>query len=322
MTTFLEYDEYVINEIAKHIVEPNPVEKLLAMAGKPIDKLLKLANKSDNEIIKKINSTVSSAIEDGLKKSIKGANTLFREKDIIKEYNSRNINITSLEDVKHLGLEDMDRVADSYDLSNAVFLGLEGSLMGAAASLAEGIPFAQLVIPSIIIADVTSSLVLLSRHVCQIATSYGYSSEKNINIPHILAAMAPINSSDDEGYLMAKGLAVNAIREGGQFVAKGGKLLDKECPQLIKLIAYITERLGLEITEKELGILVPEAGAILNGGVNIAFQQSGHITAKDYFRQLILEEKYGEEEVYKAINHSVLNIRASKLSPEYSKSQA
>ena len=297
-----EYDEFIIDEIAKHIVEPNPVQQLLGLAGKPIAKVMELATNSTMPMIKEVNRTVMSGVGKILETTIKGANNLCSEKEVIKEYNSRNINVSRIEEIKYLGLEQIDKVADSYDLSNAIFLGIEGALLGAATTLAEGVPFAQLLIPPLIMTDVSSSMVLLSRHACQIATSYGYSSEKTINLPHILAAMVPINDTSDEGYFASKALAIHAIRDASLYLAKSAEgIFNKEIPVLVKLIAYVTERLGIQIVQKELSLLIPIAGAVLNGGVNVAFQQTGHIIAKDYFRSLILEDRYGSEEIKQLI---------------------
>ncbi|MDR3542702.1 MAG: EcsC family protein [Desulfosporosinus sp.] len=302
MKSLEEYDEFIIDEIARHIVEPNPVQLLLELAGKPIAKVMEIASNSKFPIIKEVNTVIMSGVGKALETTIKAATNLCSEKEVIKEYNSRNIDISRIEEIKYLGLEQIDKVADSYDLSNAIFLGLEGALLGVATTLAEGIPFAQLLIPTLVMTDVSSSMVLLSRHVCQIATSYGYSSEKLINLPHILAAMVPINDTSDEGYFAAKVFAVDAIRAGGEYIAKqAAGTFTMDIPALVKLIGYITERLGLQITQKELGLLVPIAGAILNGGVNVAFQQTGHIIAKDYFRLLILENRYGSEEIQQLI---------------------
>lgn len=51
------------------------------------------------------------------------------------------------------------------------------------------------------------------------------------------------------------------------------------------------------MTEKEFGMLVPALGIFVNGGLNVMFQQVGHTTAKDYFRLIILGEKYGNEKL-------------------------
>src|SRR5206468_3825187 len=182
-----------------------------------------------------------------------------------------------------------------------------GALLGGATTMAEGIPGAQLVIPSLILTDVTSSMTLLSRHTCRIATTYGYSSRNPENLPHLVAAMAPHADSSDEGYLALKTAVVTSIRESGQFMARTAgmvmdrQLLEREAPQMIRLITYVADRLGIVITQKELGILVPIVGAVLNSSINVAFQQVGHQTAKDYFRRVILEDRYGEELVSYAI---------------------
>ena len=126
-----------------------------------------------------------------------------------------------------------------------------------------------------------------------------------------MAAMAPQTESSDEGYVALKTAVVTSIRESGQFMARttgmvlDRQLLEREAPQMIRLITYVADRLGVVITQKELGVLVPIAGAVLNSGINVAFQQVGHQTAKDYFRRVILEDRYGEELVAYAIQQEI-----------------
>ena len=126
-----------------------------------------------------------------------------------------------------------------------------------------------------------------------------------------MAAMAPHSSDSDEGYLALKTAVVTSIRESGQFMARTAgmvldrQVLEREAPQMIRLITYVADRLGIVVTQKELGLIVPIAGAVLNSSINVAFQQIGHQTAKDYFRRLILEDRYGEELVEYAIQQEV-----------------
>ena len=130
--------------------------------------------------------------------------------------------------------------------------------------------------------------------------------------------MAPHTESSDEGYLAMKAAVVTSIRESGQFMTRttgmllDRRLLEREAPQMIRLITYVADRLGVVITQKELGILVPIAGAVLNSSINVAFQQVGHQTAKDYFRRLILEDRYGEELVAIAIQGEVATLQAQR----------
>jgi hypothetical protein len=212
-------------------------------------------------------------------------------------------------------LSQLDAVADSFRWGSSFLIGVEGALLGSATTMAEGIPGAQLVIPSLILTDVTTSMTLLSRHTCRIATVYGYSSKKSENLPHLVAAMAPQSDPSDEGYLALKTAVVTSIRESGQFMARTAsvvldrQLLEREAPQMIRLITYVADRLGIVITQKELGVLVPIAGAVLNSSINVAFQQVGHQTAKDYFRRVILEDRYGEELVSYAIQKEIETLQ-------------
>jgi len=132
--------------------------------------------------------------------------------------------------------------------------------------------------------------------------------------------MAPHTDSSDEGYLALKTAVVTSIRESGQFLARttgmvmDRQLLEREAPQMIRLITYVADRLGIVITQKELGILVPIAGAVLNSSINVAFQQVGHQTAKDYFRRVILEDRYGEELVSYALEQEIETLRKASQS--------
>src|SRR5438477_206411 len=53
-------------------------------------------------------------------------------------------------------------------------------------------------------------------------------------------------------------------------------------------------------------------GAVLNSSINLAFQQVGHQTAKDYFRRMLLEDRYGEDLVAYAIQQEVAVLKQRK----------
>ena len=128
--------------------------------------------------------------------------------------------------------------------------------------------------------------------------------------------MAPQSDDSEEGYISLKTAVMTSIRESGQFMARTAgmvldrQVLEREAPQMIRLITYVADRLGIVITQKELGVLLPIAGAVLNSSINVAFQQVGHQTAKDYFRRLILEDRYGDELVAFAIQKEVETLNA------------
>src|SRR3989454_6595986 len=284
-------------------------------------KLINIGRNSKNRALRGVADHLHGWIEEGLIKTFRVANKLANTKDISKKYAARGIHVgQDFESLRYMPLSQLDAVADSFRWGSSFLLGVEGALLGSATTMAEGIPGAQLVIPSLILTDITSSMTLLSRHTCRIATAYGFSSKNPENLPHLVAAMAPQSETTDEGYLALKTAVVTSIRESGQFMARTAgmvmdrQLLEREAPQMILLITYVADRLGIVMTQKELGILVPIVGAVLNSSINIAFQQVGHHTAKDYFRRVILEDRYGEELVSYAIQQDIETLRKASQS--------
>ena len=313
---FTDYEQKVIRELAVHQVQPNAVQRVLESVGKPMSKLMTLGRNSNSRALRGLADHIHGWIEEGLIKTFQAANKLASPKEISKRFAARGIHVGSdIESLRFMPLSQLDAVADSFRWGSTFLLGVEGALLGSATTMAEGIPGAQLVIPSLILTDVTSSMTLLSRHTCRISTSYGYPSKDPANLPHLVAAMAPQTDNTDEGYLAMKMAVVTSIRESGQFMTRTAgmvldrQLIEREAPQMIRLLTYVTDRLGLVITQKELGLLVPIAGAVLNSSINIAFQQVGHHTAKDYFRRLLLEDRYGEEIVSYAIQQEIGTLR-------------
>jgi hypothetical protein len=314
MTTFNKYELFVINEMAKNAISNNPVQAALELAGKPVAKLMEVAHSSKNKYVKKVFSSIDRTIEKSLRSIIKIAKRLTSDDDVRKEYmKNHKISINHMEDIRNLSLKEMDIVADTFEVSNGFFVTAEGFAMGVLTTLSAG-----LLIPATVAADVTASMTLMSRHVSQIAASYGYSPVDPMNIPHILAAMVPTSSSSDEGFLSVKSVAFAEVRAATKF-AEGligeltSDIVEKSCPQLIKLIQKVTEQLGVVVTQKELGMIVPIVGGVINGGLNLAFQQMNHTSAKEYFRKQYLFNKYGEEVVNNALNGEIQKLK-SKVS--------
>jgi hypothetical protein len=312
---FTEYERQVLHEIALHRLQPNSIQRILDAVGKPVGKLFQLARESKVPALKGINDRVQAWVQEGIIKTVQAANRMTGTEEILRRIGARGIRVADIESMRYLPMSELDAVAESFKMRSRLLLGLEGALLGSATTLAAGVPGAQLIIPSLILTDVTASVTLLSRQTCRMASVYGFSPKTPENLPHVLAALAPQTDSGDEGYLAVKSAVVASIRETSLFTARtAGVLIDRpllqrEAPQMIRLITYVAERLGVTVTQKELGILVPVAGAVLNSSINMAFQQVSHQTAKDYFRQLLLEDRYGDELVSVAIAAEMESLR-------------
>jgi hypothetical protein len=318
---FTEYERQVLHEIALHRLQPNSIQRILDTLGKPVGKLFQLARESKNPALRGINDRIQGWVQEGVIKTVQVASRMTRTEEIQRRIARQGIHVADIESMRYLPMSELDIVADSFKLGGRIALGLEGALLGSATTLAEGVPGAQLIIPSLILADVTASVTLLSRQTCRLAAVYGFSAKDPANLPHILAAMAPQTTTADEGYVAMKSAVIASIRETSHFAARASavmidrSLLEREAPQMIRLIAFVADRLGVTVTQKELGILVPIAGAVLNSSINMAFQQISHHIAKDYFRQLLLEDRYGDELVNVAIESEMESVRIQSGHP-------
>jgi hypothetical protein len=310
------YDQKVLQQVAKHIVEPGALIKLAGLWGRPLEGFLVRGRFLKNPLVQKVQTIITSGIADGIKTMLKTAGQLANDKQILRQYHRKQIYIRTLSDIKDLRLEHIDAVADSYTMDNVLCVGTEGVVLGGAATFASGTVLGVVTVPAIVVADASLSFGILSRNVCQIGATYGYSVENPLNMPHFMAALVPHQDLADESYFMGKSMAVEAIYQSKQFLlSHTGRLFDErllksEAPKLLRLLYYVLQRLGMVITEKELAMLLPIAGAVLNGSVNMAFQKMGQQVAKDYFRMLFLEDKYDQETIRNLLQAEVSRLRS------------
>jgi len=321
---FGAYEARIITEIADHLVNPSPVRVALDYAGWPVERLMQALGGSRSGRVQGTLGRINAAVRRALVHTIRTGEKLTRETNLLREYARRGV---AAEDAAGLSgriaggeisLEIMDDVADTYYMSNAVMLGAEGLGMGAMITMAEALP---LMVPAAVAADVYASLTLLGRHAGQVAASYGFSPRQVENLHHVVESMAPLHIAgdtaplsaepDDNVFLATKAEVIVALRGAGRYLVSDAA--QKEIPVLVKAIIWAAERIGLTVGEKELAALLPLVGAGLNATVNVAFQQTGHISAKDYFRRQILVRRYGDQRVDGAIAEAMRQAAAKKL---------
>jgi len=308
---FTEYERQVLHGMARRRLQPTLVQRVLDASGKPVGRLFKLARQTRNPFVHGLSSRVQGWVQEGLIQTVKTAGRLTSPREALKRAEARGMHLADAESMRYLPLSDLDAIADTFRAGHRMLLGLEGALLGSATTLMEGVPGAQLIIPSLIIADVSASLTLLSRQTCHVASVYGFPATNPENLPHIIAAMAPQTEMSEEGYFAIKTAVAASIRETTRFTARTAHvvidrtILEREAPQMLRLIASVAERLGVTLTQKELGVLVPIAGAVLNSSINMAFQRICYDSARDYFRLLLLEDRYGSELVAVAVAQEI-----------------
>jgi hypothetical protein len=318
------YDRHLLHEIAVHMVFPSPMQILLDTIGKPFDRVMAALENRKSKLGGKISGGIDHGVRRAINKSVILGGKIMRDRTVVKRYRKAGYPLTTYRQVRELSLEARDRIAGTFNIGSALLVTTEGAVLGAAASLAEMAPGAQVVIPALIATDVAASMTLLSRHLVQLGSAYGFSVRQNrANVAHVLGAMVPQQLSYDEGFVPIKVSVMSAAKEAGEFAARVGlragevgfkgamDQLAKEAPQLIKLINIVVEKLGVRVSQKVFGLLVPMVGGAVNGGINLAFQRTGQRTGKDYFRLLILAEKYGDDTIKRVLDQEIEELRRS-----------
>ena len=141
------------------------------------------------------------------------------------------------------------------------------------------------------------------RSIAEIARSQGESitsTETKLACLEVFALGG--NSKSDEsaesGYYAVRALLAKSISEAAEFIAEKG-LAEEGAPILVKLIAKISQRFGIQITEKAAAQAIPAIGAAGGAIINTIFIDHFQDMAKGHFIVRKLERVYGKEIIKK-----------------------
>ncbi len=319
------YERATLAEVAAHVVRPGPLHAVLEVLGAPFETALKRLQASRGRLARRTSEAIDRALRGAVERAVLVGARTASDRGVLATYRQLGIVLDGHHEVRTLGLEARDRAAQRLRRGGALTLGGEGLALGAATSVAELLPFAQVAVPGLVAADVAASTALLGRHLVQLSSAYGYSvASDRAHLAHVLAAMVPQQYTFDEGFVPVKVMAAGAAREAGEFVLRLGRRsasvgfeealrsLGHEAPRLVRLVNLVVERLGLRVSQKSLGMLVPLAGGAVNATLNLAFHQAGHVTGMDYFRILVLSQRYGDEPVRTALEAEITRLREGR----------
>ncbi len=148
------------------------------------------------------------------------------------------------------------------------------------------------------------STTIMVRSIADIARS----EDQDITDPQVKIACIEVFAlggpgKDDDaaetGYFAIRSGLAKAVSDAAQHVAKKG-LIEKSSPVLIKLIAQISSRFGIQVSEKIAAQAIPVIGAAGGAIVNTLFIDHFQGMARGHFIILRLEKKYGSEAIQQA----------------------
>jgi hypothetical protein len=148
------------------------------------------------------------------------------------------------------------------------------------------------------------STTIMMRSIADIARSEGQLiSDPRVKIACIeVFALGGPGTDDDAaetGYFAIRSGLAKAVNDAAQHLARKG-LSEKSSPILVKLIAQISSRFGIQVSEKIAAQAIPVIGAAGGAIVNTLFIDHFQAMARGHFIVLRLEKKYGLEAVKQA----------------------
>jgi len=152
--------------------------------------------------------------------------------------------------------------------------------------------------------ELSVSTTIMMRSIADIARSEEHVlSDPFVKISCIEVFSLGGRSADDDavetGYFAIRSGLAKSVADAAQYLAKNG-LIEKNSPALIKLIAQIASRFGIQVSEKIAAQAIPVIGAAGGAMINSLFIDHFQTMARGHFIVLRLEKTYGPDAIKQA----------------------
>ncbi|WP_455230012.1 EcsC family protein [Geopseudomonas aromaticivorans] len=154
---------------------------------------------------------------------------------------------------------------------------------------------------SAIAIELPISTTIMLRSIADIARSEGESIasvETKMACLEVFALGGTSDSDDgtESGYYAVRSALAKSVADAAEFITK--KTISEDgAPFLIKLIAKIAERFGIQVTEKAAAQAIPAIGAAGGALINTLFIDHFQDMAKGHFIVRRLEKKHGHQKI-------------------------
>jgi hypothetical protein len=143
------------------------------------------------------------------------------------------------------------------------------------------------------------STTIMLRSIADVARSEGESIsaiETKLACLEVFALGGNSKSDDgiDTGYYTVRAALAKSIADASKFITNK-TLTDKGSPVLIKFIAKIAERFGIQVTEKAAAQAIPAIGSAGGAIINTIFMDHFQDMARGHFLIRKLERKHGKK---------------------------
>ncbi len=164
--------------------------------------------------------------------------------------------------IADLPLEACDRIAQTYIQSNKLIGALEGGVTGAGGL-------------AMMAADLPAVMAINFRMIGQIANSFGYDTTGEIEKIYMLNVFTLGSATGVAGKFTAMG----ELKKIAMMAAKGKTWKELETFALVKVIQEVAEKVGVRLTKRKLGQVIPILGAGVGAGMNYVFTRDNGVAA-------------------------------------------
>ncbi len=141
------------------------------------------------------------------------------------------------------------------------------------------------------------STAIILRSIADIARSEGHDIsrlEVRLSCLEVLAlgGRRSLEDGAETGYWALRAILAKQIEKAAAYIAERG-IADEGAPPLVRLIAAISSRFSVVVTEEAAAKLVPVVGAIAGGSINFLFMHHFQEMARGHFIVKRIEKSYG-----------------------------
>lgn len=202
------------------------------------------------------------------------------QEGILKEFARYDIQVSRLEDVGKLDVEEIDRATEGLATKYVSLAGAEGAATGFA-GLAGIVP------------DIIALVALNLRAAGEWATYCGFDIRKPEERIFALQILDYVAGTKNKLQEVTFEPAYRVVKK----VATSQGLSALEQMGFNEAIQRLARAIGMNLTGRKLGQVVPVAGAALGAGLNVLYTRKVCKSASYLYRERFLIEKYGEEVV-------------------------
>jgi hypothetical protein len=278
--TWSPYEEAVLRAVARHRTTRTSLQVMLDNLARPLTWVNQVLHRIPGSA--RTRDRIARTVETAAERITQLAQRPGAFEAAEGAYARAGVAVHTWADIRARALEEQDRAVAQLPPS-WVYGAVEGGVVGLMQGLTEWQVLSWLALAA---GDVSATLWLGARDTALVAACYGFNPAREDMLPHLLAGMIPSQDWESVEFLGLKALLGHPW---------GTRHL------LAQIADAWVRRMTLVLTDKELAVVVPVAGAVVNAGLNAAYLRGIRQSAQDYFRLLTLSERHGADAVLEAL---------------------